>query len=250
MKKLLPRFVTLFTLLVLLEGCRNHQDPTDPMGRTLKSVKVPYTTSPVTIDGKLNEAAWKTAAEVDDFVFPWWEAGEKEATKARLTWDDQYLYVAFICEDTHIWAVHKERDSPVYQDDCVEVFAAPNPENLKNYYNVEMNAIGAHLDFHHPEGPGGKVEWNPAVKIATSIEGTLNDDSDQDTRWILEAALPFADYRAAAVNVPPQLGDEWRVNLHRLGGETNAQMSMWSPGDPANKAFHTPPFFGRIIFEK
>lgn len=241
---------TLFGTLLLFTACGSQPETTDPLDRALKQIDVPFTTSAVVIDGQLDDAAWSSAVEVTGFAFPWWEQGEQEPTRAKLTWDEHYLYVAFSCVDAHIWAEHEERDSPVYRDDCVEVFTAPDPEQLHNYYNVEMNAIGAHLDFHHPEGPGGKVTWDPEVKIATSIDGTLNDDSDRDRGWTLEAALPFAAFEAAAKNVPPKDGDEWRLNLHRLGGETNAQMSMWSPGDPADRAFHTPPYFGRIIFER
>ena len=58
---------------------------------------------------------------VGEFKFPWWKAGRKGQTVAKLLWNDDYLYASFRCEDAHIWAEHTERDSPVYRDDCVEV---------------------------------------------------------------------------------------------------------------------------------
>ena len=49
-----------------------------------------------TIDGKLDEPAWKTAAVIDRFPSFWKEAhpGPAHATKARLLWDRDALYYA------------------------------------------------------------------------------------------------------------------------------------------------------------
>lgn len=213
-------------------------------------MEIPFTGSVIKIDGQLDETAWKSGAEVASFEFPWWEQGEKEGTQAKLLWDNDYLYVSFVCEDAHIWAEHTERDSPVYRDDCVEVFTSPDPDQLNKYFNIEMNAIQASLEFSHPEGPGSKVPWDPDVQIATTIQGTLNDDSDVDQGWILEVAIPFAAFSGTAKNTPPLPGNVWRLNLHRLGGKTNAQFSQWSAADSEKIQFHTPQFFGEVRFVK
>jgi hypothetical protein len=217
---------------------------------SLKSLEIPYTESAIKVDGRLDEAAWKTAAATDPFEFPWLEDGSKEGTQAKLLWDNDYLYVSFVCEDAHIWAEHTERDTPVYKDDCVEVFTSPNPDRLMEYFNIEMNAKGVSLDFFHPEGPGSKVAWDPEVQIETTIEGSLNNEDDLDQWWTLEAAIPFAAFSSVAKNTPPHSGDEWRLNLHRLGGKTNFQYSQWSPAVSEEVLFHAPQFFGRVIFIK
>jgi hypothetical protein len=225
-------------------------EETDPLGRQLKSYQVRYAESAIKIDGRLDEPAWKSAAEMDSFEFPWWEAGTQEQTQAKLTWDNEYLYVSFVCEDVYISAEHVERDSPVYYDDCVEVFTSPNPDQLEKYFNIEMNVIEASLDFFHPEGPGTKTDWDPAIQIATTVDGTLNDDSDLDRGWVLEVAIPFSAFKDVAKNTPPHIGDVWRLNLNRLGGKTNPQKSQWSPGDPDDPNFHAPQYFGRVTFIK
>src|SRR5262249_22985727 len=51
--------------------------------------------SPMIIDGKADEEAWKHAQVIDHFYLPW--LGDKArpartATKARLLWDREYLY--------------------------------------------------------------------------------------------------------------------------------------------------------------
>ncbi len=211
------------------------------------------TGSEIKIDGQLDEKAWKSAAAVGTFKFPWWTEGKKEQTEAKLLWDDENLYVAYRCEDAHVWAEHTERDSQVYRDDCVEVFTAPNPAQPFNYFNIEMNVHGAILDRHHPNGPGRDEapNWNAkGVKIATKVDGTLNNDADTDRGWTLEAAIPFANFKVAARHTPPRGGDVWHLNLNRLGGKTNPQHSQWSAGKSKRPAFHTPQYFGRVVFSR
>ena len=89
--------------------------------------------TPVAIDGRLDEPAWVAAPAVGAFKFPWWIEGKKEQTAAKLLWDDENLYLLFICQDAHIWAEHTERDGAVHRDDCVELFTAPNPERPQDY---------------------------------------------------------------------------------------------------------------------
>ena len=207
--------------------------------------------APLKIDGRLDEPAWKSASGVGRFKFRWWKEGKKEQTVAKLLWDDRYLYVSFHCEDAHIWAEHTKRDSPVFRDDCVEVFISPNPAKPENYFNIEMNVSGAFLDQHHPDGPEKKLaeEWNASgVKISTTIDGTLNDDSDIDRSWTLEAAIPLDNFKAVTKRTSPRPGDVWHLNLNRLGGKTNPQYSQWSPSQTERPQFHAPRSFGRVIF--
>lgn len=207
--------------------------------------------TPIVVDGRLDEPAWVAAPDVGAFVFPWYESGKKEQTVAKMLWDDTHLYVAFICEDVHIWAEHTKRDSPVYKDDTVEVFTAPNPDRPHAYFNIEMNVLGIFLDQFHPDGPGVQVEeeWNgEGIQIKTSIAGTLNDDSDEDQYWILEAAIPFRNFADVAKHTPPQSGDVWNLGLNRLGGKTNEQYSQWSASQTEKPQFHSPDDFGRVVF--
>ena len=242
---------SIFTVptLLILASCSNPDGlELNPEEQT-KKYEIGYAESSILIDGRLNEVAWKSASAVGEFQFPWWTEGKKEGTAAKMLWDDTYLYVSFVCQDDYIWAEHEERDSPVYRDDCVEVFISPNPDSINQYYNVEMNVKGVSLDFYHPN-VGSKEPWDPEIRIATSVEGTLNDDSDVDRFWILEVAIPFEAYSQVAKNAPPEAGDKWRLNLNRLGGQTNPQHSQWSPSKTETVSFHAPEFFGEVVFVK
>jgi streptogramin lyase len=208
--------------------------------------------SKIQIDGRLDEAAWRNATELSKFKFAWWKSGKKEQTVARMLWDDKFLYVSYQCEDAHVSAENTEHDSAVYQDDCVELFTAPNPKRPNDYFNIEMNVNRAILDRHHPDGPGKKVpNWNSkGIVIATTVDGTLNNDADNDRGWILEVAIPFANFSHVTKTSHPSDGDIWHLNLNRLGGKTNKQYSQWSTGKTEHPNFHDPDSFGRISFSK
>ena len=76
----------------------------------------------ITVDGRLDDAAWKNANQIE-FQFPWdFQTGAKQKTTARLLWDDENLYVAYECIDADVVAHYDKRDDPTYKDDAVEIF--------------------------------------------------------------------------------------------------------------------------------
>lgn len=221
--------------------------PLGAIAQDLPECAIPYTIEPIAVDGHLTEPAWTTTPVIDQFSFPWWTAGAKDRTEARLLWDDTYLYVGFTAFDPHISAVLTDRDSPVSRDDCVEVFIAPDTSAVGNYYNFEFNALGTLLD----RSPKMKrsSEWNAAgVQVAITIVGTLNDETDTDSLWTSEIAIPFAAFAGYAPQLPPAAGDVWRLNLYRTGGKINLQYSTWSPTQTPKPQFHAPARFGFARF--
>lgn len=205
---------------------------------------------PITIDGRLDEADWFAAPRFPAFQFPWHTSGEREQTVAKMLWDDDYVYVAHVCQDAHITARHTERDGPIAQDDCFEVMVAPNPERPDFYYNIEWNVLGGFVDNHRPQGATGPREaWDSeGVQVVGRYVGTLNQDDDRDGYWLVEAAIPLKNFAHAMPHMPPEPGDAWHLNFNRHGGDTNLQYSQWAPGDTPQPAFHTPHRFGRVVF--
>lgn len=204
----------------------------------------------LTIDGKLDEPAWFAAPSVGDFVFPWWKEGRKEQTCAKLLWDDEYLYLAFVCEDAHITARHTERDGKIPEDDCVELMLAPDADRPHVYFNIEFNVLGGILDNFRPHGPQKPraPKWDAeGVKIAGNYVGTLNDDNDTDRYWQVEVAIPWRNFKDHAKAIPPTAATVMRLNLNRNGGQTNLQYSQWASGGTPKPSFHTPDRFGRVI---
>jgi hypothetical protein len=204
---------------------------------------------PPTLDGRLDEAAWAAAPTVGDFVFTWWKEGRKEQTRARLLWDDEYLYVGVICDDAHITARHTERDGKIAEDDCFEVMLAPDADRPGIYFNIEFNVLGGILDNFRPDGPNKPraPKWDAeGVRLAGTYVGTLNDDRDVDQSWQVEVAIPWRNFAAVAQRTPPRPGTVMRLNLNRHGGKTNFQYSQWSRAETPKPNFHTPDRFGRV----
>ena len=154
--------------------------------------------APLTIDGKLDEAAWAAAPAVT-LQFLWdTQTGAKQTTRARLLWDGQALYVGFDADDADITAQFQQRDDPTYRDDAVEIFINPNPQQEVVYYGFEMNARGALYDYLNYNSRTLFKRFDATgVKIATSLRGTLNVRTDADNGWSLEAmkSVPMKDYQ-------------------------------------------------------
>ena len=71
---------------------------------------------PIQIDGQLNEAAWAEAPWTEDFLDIQGAAQPrpKFRTRAKLLWDEQYLYIAAELEEPHVWATLTNHDSVIF----------------------------------------------------------------------------------------------------------------------------------------
>ncbi|HLH55053.1 MAG TPA: carbohydrate-binding family 9-like protein, partial [Verrucomicrobiae bacterium] len=179
--------------------------------------------SPIVIDGKLDEAAWALAAWTEDFVDI--EGVAKPTprlrTRAKLLWDDQYLYIAAELQEPHVWATLTNHDSVIFRDPDFEIFIDPKRET-EPYYEFEMNALNATWDLRldKPYLDGGKPhnEWEiEGARTAVEVQGTLNNASDVDRGWTVEVAFPWKSLGAFARHEgPPAEGEQWRMNFSRV----------------------------------
>jgi len=205
------------------------------------------TQNAITIDGNSTESDWEAAETISSFVFPWFFEGEREETSVKLLWDEVNLYVCFRCEDKHISARHYERNSSVSRDDCVEIFVAPNPENPLWYANYEINCIATWLVGFNKDTL--RYRWEPeGFSIGRNHKGTINNEEDEDSFWILELAIQFHNFREFDARIPPRHGDIWRINLNRCGGDINPQYSQWTASKTPRPNFHRPEDFNAVMF--
>ncbi len=193
----------------------------------VRSYEVRRAASPPSIDGALDDAAWRNAPWTEPFVDIRGEDWPDPAltTRAKVTWDDRHLYVGAELEEPHLWATLADRDAIVYHEHDFEVFLDPDGDALA-YYELEINALGTEFDLFldRPYSRKGKanVEWDmEGLRAAVRLDGTLNDPSDEDAGWSVEIAIPWSALRPpgappeAAVR-PPRSGDTWRVNFSRV----------------------------------
>ena len=116
-------------------------------------------------------------------------------TRARMLWDDTYLYVGALLEEPHVWGTLTQHDSVIFHDNDFEIFIDPDGDNHE-YYEIEINALNTEWDLFlkKPYRDGGPAinEWEiPGLKTAVHVSGTLNDPSDSDRSWSVEFAIPW-----------------------------------------------------------
>jgi len=202
------------------------------------------------IDGKLNDPAWQRAQTVE-FQFPWSnQTGAKQKTTARLLWDDEFLYIAYDCEDADLTAHYARRDDPTYKDDAVEAFINPNPAQSDVYIGFEMNALATMYDYVMLAGKGLFKRLNlEGMQLATHLNGTLNARGDKDQGWTLEVAIPFIEFEPLFKGQKPSKGDQWAINLNRWDGtEPARRLSQWSDSGMVQPNPHYPQRFGLMTF--
>ena len=192
-----------------------------------RSYKVKRVTTPVIIDGKLNDTAWMDTPWTEDFVDIEGELKPQPLfrTRAKMVFDDQYLYIGAELEEPHIWATCTEDESIIYHDNDFEVFIDPDGDG-QLYYELEINALGTKWDLllTKPYREGGIYisSWEiRGLKKAVFLDGTINDPSDTDRFWNAELALPWEVLRECAPGRrKPEPGVTWRINFSRVEWKT------------------------------
>lgn len=177
----------------------------------------------IAIDGHLDDAGWRhvpwTGAFVDieGSVRP----RPRFRTRVRMTWDDTYWYIAAELREPDVWATITTRDAVIFRDNDFELFVDPSGSTHR-YFEVETNALATVWDLFlaKPYRDGGHADnaWNiTGLRIATSVDGTLNDPHDRDRGWTVEMAIPWSAFSDSSHNrTPPIDGEQWRVNFSRV----------------------------------
>jgi cellulose/xylan binding protein with CBM9 domain len=190
---------------------------------------------PIQIDGVLAEPSWDAAEKAGPFVRSLDGKGASAATEARLLWDDEDLYVAFLAEDANVSGAFSKDDEKLYTSNVVEIFLNPSRDS-SHYDEIEVAPTNALFDASFSGGPrqGMDLSWSSRARHAVHVDGTLNQPLDVDRGWTVELAIPFA----ALTGMPrprPERGDTWKFNLYRL---------RQGPGQPGEGQAFSPPMRG------
>ena len=200
---------------------------TDPNGY------VAYRTNEkITIDGRMDEAAWKKAPLTESFHDISGEGFPKPQynTQAQMLWDDDFLYIAAVLEEPNVWANLTQRDTVVYFDPDFEIFLDPTGD-AHNYYELEFNAAGVLFDlslempYRAPRRNFVQFQWDcPGLKYAIHVDGTLNDNRDKDRSWSVECAIPRTAIAQEFDNIL-KAGEYLRVGFSRVEWQTEKEAS-------------------------
>jgi len=183
-------------------------------------------TGPIKLDGKADEPAWQQAVVIKSFGAFWAKRPSKTATKARLLWDDEYLYFHAEMEDADLYADERKTNGHLWDNDVFELFFKPS-EQSNAYYEFQINPLNAQFHCFMPSrGAGGlrralssTEDGKFALKTAVLLRGTLNNWRDNDTGWSVEGRIPWKDFHRT--NGGPKTGDTWRFALCRYDYSKN-----------------------------
>lgn len=221
---------------------------------------VPQTVKPPVIDGNLSEIVWQTASVLSPFQNSDGTEESESLTETFLIWDAENFYIgvrAHIPNSQLPRISQTQHDSPIWEDECIEILIDANPLT-DVYHHFVINPISAFFD-QQVSKPGeasfqfapqdvqltlnrqametafkANSEWNSDAQVATQINATS---------WNIEIALPRKMLeRPPQVNLEnlPDLKNIWLFNIHRktpltvrdmehLISTTQREYSYWLP---------------------
>jgi hypothetical protein len=175
-----------------------------PAAPPLRQFQVTRAATPIKIDGVLDDEAWKTAAVID-LPYEWFpgdNATPPVKTDALVTYDGNYLYVAFRCQDPNPKAIRAhlmDRDAlaTFLQDDHVG-FSVDTFNDERHAFQFRVNPLGVQVDGTFSEANGAEdfswdAIWNAAGRI--TVDG-----------WEAEIAIPLRQLRFPRTTGPQTWG--------------------------------------------
>ena len=175
-------------------------------------------TSPVILDGSVDEPAWQAAEVASDFwmVLPMDTSRAKVRTDVRMTYDDHNVYLSAVCFLGDVpgpYIVESlRRDWNFGKNDNFIFFMDPFDDQT-NGFTFGTNAAGAQWDGLLYEGGKANLSWDNKW---TSVVKNYSD------RYVLEMAIPFKTIRYKKGI------SRWGINFSRLDLKTT-EKSSWTP---------------------
>jgi hypothetical protein len=194
-------------LLLAAPGCKRPESSSRPttdggQAAAVRALRVTRATGPIKPDGELNEPAWNAvAARTGPFV----DGSGAEArpySEGRFLYDADNLYVALYAADNDIRARVTAHDGPVWTDDAFALHLTPDlvgPSDAQPpaatvsapTYCFDISATGVVTDAKRVAGAKDDIGWESGIKVGVDKDGTVNDSTDEDEEWVVEAVIPL-----------------------------------------------------------
>ena len=180
-------------------------------------VRVPKFDKAPSIDGKLDEEIWKSAAVFKDFyqIQPGDNIAPSKPTEMLMGYDSKTLYLAVRAADEpgKVRATIPKRDS-IFGDDYVGLYFDTFNDRRKAYA-LFFSPLGVQADGIYTEGQGEDL----SLDIVMESKGAVTSDG-----YVIEAAIPFKSLRYTA-------GKDklWNVQLFRRIQRFNGELDSWMP---------------------
>jgi hypothetical protein len=181
-----------------------------------KSFEIFRTDSPPIIDGKLDDAVWRATEYVDDFhqTSPGDGTAPTERTVVRVTYDDEFLYIAANMLDSEPQAIQAKQmiQGQLFRSDDRFWVTLDSFNNKRNDYFFQVNANGVRRDALRENNARFIDEW------ATIWQAESQRHPDG---WSTEIAIPFK-----SISFAPE-SDTWGINFGR-GVVRKQEYTIWS----------------------
>lgn len=213
---ILVLMVLVYSVVICAQGDQKNADVSS------KKYTANAAKNTIVVDGKLTERDWERAVIISNFEDIEGVVKPKPTfkTEVKMTWNAQYLYIGAVLEEPHLWGTLKKYDDIIYRDHDFEVFLDPIGDGV-HYFEIEINVLGTLMDLYmnKPYKKGGTFDlgWN-TTGIITSVHasGTINNNSDVDSSWTVEMAIPFSAISRLNRTATPSNTNPWRINFSRV----------------------------------
>ncbi|MCX8010196.1 MAG: hypothetical protein N3A61_03520 [Ignavibacteria bacterium] len=204
-----------------------------------------YIETPIQVDGNISDwdyAEWITFKPQD---LNW-----KDSALVSTMWDENYLYIAFKVFNTNLQALKTERDAVgLYMDDGVEFLIDANLDKTHLWQDDDIayhiNVLNYIIDDRGMDSKGGyNNDWNGEAITSVKVNGSVNDTSDIDEGYTVEAAIPWVE-----INKTPLVG--LKMGIDFCVNDRDDITGKYRYYDWMNlKKFHVPSGFGIIELVK
>ncbi|HEY3044678.1 MAG TPA: DUF5916 domain-containing protein [Vicinamibacterales bacterium] len=174
----------------------------------------------ITLDGRLDEPAWKLAVPITDFIQRIPRTGElsEERTEVRVLYDGDNLYVGVSAFDSRPALVVRElkKDFEINGTDLIQVII-DSLHDGRTGFSLSTNPAGAKRDnqLSAINSAGGGVDWDGVWDVKTR---RLDEGG-----WVAEYEVPFKTMRFSSA--PSQV---WGLQIARRIPRLNEE-SEWTP---------------------
>ncbi len=216
---------------------------------TVKKISFPCNNPPLRLAEKMMDSAGVAFCNLSnnnwDREFPY-----SPDVKFRIAWSSEEIFIQFIVKEEHIRAVYtQDSGSLPYKDSCVEFFMIPPGSD--NYYNLEMNCIGIGTFACGPERNERTrfgADVLSKIRRISSLGSEAIELKSGGIEWKLTIAVPLILYGIQSYHL--LLNKEVRANFYKCGDELPMKHYLsWSAVKSEKPDFHTPQFFGRLLFK-
>ena len=192
----------------------------------------------IVIDGILDEPDWQHASSAGNFWqnFPFDSSLAQQQTEAKVTFDDQFLYISAICYQPDKYIVQSlRRDYPNGTSDIFFVNIDPFKDKQNSFY-FSVTPYGTQKEGLIFGGSENNFDWDNKWYS----EATRHED-----KYIVEIAIPFKTLR---YKLDADNKDEWNINFCRNNLVLN-ERSSWAP-IPRNFRMINTNFNGSMVWDE